>query len=434
MKSLWQASVELPEFEALRGSKKTDVLVIGGGMAGLLCAYFLKKEGVDCILTEAGRICGGVTGNTTAKITAQHGLIYADLIRRFGQEKASMYLNANLDAIEDYQELCRDISCGFEWESAYVYSLDDRPGLEREQEALEKLHYPSTFEEKVSLPLPAVGAVCFPKQAQFHPLRFAAGLAKSLPVYEHTRVRELRGYEAVTDAGVITAEKIVVATHFPFLNKHGLYFLKLYQDRSYVLALEGADEVDGMYIDGSGKGLSFRNAGGLLLLGGGSHRTGKKGEGWEGLRKAGRELYPNGVERYHWAAQDCMTLDGVPYIGPYSKSTPRLYVATGFQKWGMTGSMAAARLLTGQILGRPSPYAPVFDPSRTILRPQLAVNGVESAVNLLTPTAPRCPHMGCALKWNPEEKSWDCPCHGSRFAGDGRLLDNPANGDLPKGP
>ena len=431
MASLWRET-QLPGFPPLEGDLRTQVLIIGGGMAGLLCAYFLKQEGVDCLLLEAGTIAGGVTGNTTAKLTVQHGLCYADLLRRFGREKALMYLNANLEALDTYRALCEGVDCGFEPKSSYVYSLDDRAGLEREVRALEELHYPAELVDTPNLPFRTVGAVKFPDQAQFHPLKFLAALVPDLPIREHTRVLELRGYEAVTDRGTVTADKIIVATHFPFLNKHGLYFLKLYQSRSYVLALEGAADPEGMYLDASGEGLSLRSAQGLLLLGGGGHRTGKKGGGWAELRREARRYWPGSVEKYHWAAQDCMSLDGVPYIGRYSRSTPRLYVASGFNKWGMTGSMTAARLLTQQVLGQPSPYAPVFEPGRTILRPQLAVNGVESAVNLLTPTAPRCPHLGCALKWNRAEHSWECPCHGSRFAESGRVLNNPANGDLKK--
>ena len=125
-----------------------------------------------------------------------------------------------------------------------------------------------------------------------------------------------------------------------------------------------------------------------------------------------------------------MSLDGVPYIGQYSSRTPGLFVATGFNKWGMTSSMAAAMLLSDLVQGRKNPYAQVFSPSRTALRPQLFSNMGKAAVHLLTPRSPRCPHMGCALKWNPQERSWDCPCHGSRFTEEGKLLDNPATGGL----
>ena len=124
-----------------------------------------------------------------------------------------------------------------------------------------------------------------------------------------------------------------------------------------------------------------------------------------------------------------MTLDGVPYIGKYSKSTENLYVTTGFNKWGMTNALVSAGILRDMVLGMQNPYADVFSPSRSIFHPQLAINAAESIINLLTPTAPRCPHLGCALKYNKAEHSWDCPCHGSRFTEDGKLIDNPATDD-----
>ena len=430
MGSLWEQTWEKPNFPAQDGDLSTDVLIIGGGMAGILCAYRLHCAGVPYVLAEAETICGGITKNTTAKLTSQHGLIYDKLISRFGIQRAKQYLAANQAALQAYRTLCRDMDCGFEEKAAYVYALDDRRKIQREVNALEKLGVPAEFTDELPLPFPVAGAVKFPNQAQFHPLKFVSGLAKGLRVYEHTRVRELIGTTAVTNHGRIRAKKVIVATHFPFLNKHGSYFLKLYQHRSYVIALQGAPDVDGMYVDASRTGLSFRNCQNLLLLGGGGHRTGKKGGGWRELRDFARRHYPQAEEQYRWAAQDCMSLDGVPYIGPYSASTPDLYVAAGFNKWGMTSSMVSAMLLSDLVQGKNSPYGEVFSPSRSILRPQLAVNGFEAVSSLLTPTARRCPHLGCALKWNPVEHTWDCPCHGSRFTEDGKRLDGPATGDL----
>ena len=251
-------------------------------------------------------------------------------------------------------------------------------------------------------------------------------------ICEHTPVRELVGTTAITDYGKVTANKIIVATHFPFLNKHGSFFAKLYQHRSYVIALENAPNVDGMYVDEAQTGMSFRNYKNLLLVGGGDHRTGKQGGAWQELRDFAQRHYPKAAETSHWATQDCMSLDGVPYIGPYSASASDLYVATGFNKWGMTSAMVSAMVQCDLVQGKQSPYAEVFSPSRTILRPQLVVNGFEAVVNLLTPSAKRCPHLGCALKWNPQEHTWDCPCHGSRFTEEGRLIDNPATGNLKK--
>ena len=237
------------------------------------------------------------------------------------------------------------------------------------------------------------------------------------------------GNTAVTKYGKIHANKVIVATHFPFINKHGSYFLKLYQHRSYVIALENADDVNGMYVDDDKKGISFRNYKNLLLIGGGSHRTGKDGGNWDELREFAKEHYPDAKEKFYWATQDCMSLDNIPYIGQYSKNTPDLLVASGFNKWGMTSAMISAIILSNTIVDRRYDYADIFNPSRSILKPQLIINGFESTKNLLTISEKRCPHLGCALKYNRAENSWDCPCHGSRFSEDGKVLDNPANKD-----
>lgn len=430
MGSIWEASADRPQFQALEQDTDTDILIIGGGIAGILCAQMFEQAGADYVLAEAEQVFDGITKNTTAKITAQHGLIYDSLIRRFGTEKAGQYLRANQNAVQRYRELCKNIECGFEDKSNFVYSRDDLSALKREYTALRHLHAPAKLVVRMSLPVDAVGAVMFLGQAQFHPLQFLSELSRGLRIYEHTKVRELIGTTAIAEKGRIRAKRIIIATHFPMLNKHGSYFLKLYQQRSYVIALENAPEVGGMYLDAEKNGLSFRNYGNLLLLGGGGHRTGKQGGGWETLRSFAAQRFPDAKEVAHWATQDCMTLDGVPYIGRYSASTENLYVATGFNKWGMTSAMAAATILCDLLQGKQNPNAAVFSPSRTVLRKQLAVNAAEAAVNLLTPTAKRCPHLGCALKWNAAEHSWDCPCHGSRFTQDGHLIDNPATGDL----
>ena len=429
MDSIWTKTAQLPQFDTLRSDLRTDVLIIGGGLAGVLCAYKLTQAGVDCALVEADRIGGGITKNTTAKVTSQHGLIYDKLIREFGVDRARLYLEANQGALAAYRALCQTIDCDFTEKDAFVYSMGKRWKLEREVKALDRLGFKAELTEHIPLPFPVAGAVKFPRQAQFHPLKFIAAIAKDLRIFEHTKVLELAPGRAVTHGGTISADKIIIATHFPLLNKHGGYFLKLYQHRSYVLALENAPDVHGMYLDEDEKGLSFRNYGDLLLVGGGSHRTGKQGGCWQELEGFARKHYPDAQEAARWATQDCMTLDGVPYIGPYSRGTSGLYVVTGFNKWGMTSSMAAASVLTDLVLGRKNPYAELFSPSRTVLRPQLAANALESALGLLTPTTPRCPHMGCALKYNAVEHSWDCPCHGSRFTQDGSLIDNPATDD-----
>ncbi len=427
--SVWSDTAKMPSFSALKEDKKTDVLIIGGGICGILCAYFLDKAGVDYILVEGKKIASGITKNTTAKITSQHGLIYADLIKHAGEEKARQYLEANEAALRQYEALCHNLDCNFEKKNAFTYSLESRAKIEAEVEAAHRLGFEAKFIEKIPLPLSVKGAICFENQAQFHPLQFLAAIAKDLHIYENTFIRDLTPSSALADGAKIQFKKAIIATHFPFLNKHGGYFLKLYQHRSYVTAYENAGEVDGMYVDEADSGLSFRSFDGLLLLGGSGHRTGKKTGAWQALDAFAKKHYPKSKIKYQWATQDCMTLDGVPYIGKYAKHADNLFVATGFQKWGMTSSMVAATLLCDMVQDKQNDLAPLFSPQRSMLKPQLFINSVESAVNLLKPKAPRCPHLGCTLSWNRAEHTWDCPCHGSRFEKDGTLIDNPATGN-----
>lgn len=435
MKSIWQKEVNMPEFPVLKKDIRTDIAIIGGGIAGLLTAYFLTQEGADCVLIEKNRICSGTTGHTTAKITLQHGLVYHKFLNSFGREKTWKYLQANKQALEMYAQLCRQADCDFERKDNFVYSINDRGKLEQEMEAFRKLGYNALLCDTPHLPMKTVGAVCCPDQAQFQPLKFLSFIAKNLSIYENTFVNEVAENTVITDHGKIFADKIIVATHFPFINTHGSYFLKMYQHRSYVLALEDTNEnipklqVNGMYVDEDKKGLSFRNYKDMLLLGGGAHRTGKQGGNWEELRQFAKQYYDGAKEVCAWAAQDCMTVDDMPYIGHYSSRMKDLYVATGFNKWGMTGAMVAAELLSDMVTGKRNDLADVFSPSRSFVKPQLFVNAFEAVKNLLTITPKRCPHLGCALKWNRAEQTWDCACHGSRFSKEGKVLDNPANGD-----
>lgn len=434
-RSIWHMGTSLPEFESLHGEKKTDVLIVGGGMAGILCAYFLKRHGVPHILLEKGRICMGTTQNTTAKITYQHGLIYNRLLQNEGRDVAGGYLEANRIAFKEYRHMCEGIECDYETRDNYVYSKKDREKLEREISALDKIGYKAELCEEVDIPVENVGAVKFSSQAQFNPLKFISAISEGLNIYERSHVIEIQGNKAITDSGTVTADKIIIATHFPIINKSGFYFLKMYQHRSYVLALSSAGNVDGMYVDEDKRGMSFRSYKDYLLLGGGGHRTGEAGGGYDELCRFAEQHYPDSTELTFYAAQDCITLDGMPYIGEYSKRMNNMYVATGFNKWGMTGSMLSAMLLTEKILGlgvntELSDYAEIFSPSRSILKPQLITNIKTTAKNLLNFKKRRCTHLGCALKWNSKERTWDCSCHGSRFDEDGEVLDGPANRNM----
>lgn len=430
MLSVWSAYSEFRSFPTLNGDKKTDVLIIGGGIAGLLCAYKLKQRGVNCIALEANKICGGVTQNTTAKITSQHGFIYDKLIKNFGAEKAKMYLDSNEKAIDDFRQLAKNIPCDFENKDNIVYSTNNIRKVEKEIKALEIIGYKAEFVKDIPVPVEIEGAVKFKGQAQFNPLKLLSEISKDLEIYENTKVIEVRGNTAITFHGDVVADKIIVATHFPFMNKRGAFFIKLYQERSYVIALENGPQIDGMYVDEATGGYSFRNYKNYILVGGGDHRTGKQGGAYNQIRNFAKINYPDCPEKYHWATQDCMSLDSVPYIGQYSPKTPNLFVATGFNKWGMTTSMVAANLLSDLVTDKDNEYKELYLPSRSILTPQFFVNMGETIINFAKPTAKRCPHLGCALKWNSAEHTWDCPCHGSRFTENGNLIENPATDDL----
>ena len=439
MESIWSESCRFKEREPLRGDTEAEIAVIGAGIAGLLTASALQKAGRQVVVLEANRIASGQTRNTTAKITSQHGMIYRRLIDTLGRDKAEQYAMANEAAIEAYRRLIlsEHIDCSFEERNAYVYGSDSEQ-LQTEAEAAASLGLPASFVRETALPFSTAGAVCFARQAQFHPLRFLEHMAKPLTVYENTPVIRVEDNQIETEKGRIRAKQIIFACHYPFVNFPGLYFARMHQERSYVLALEHAANVDGMWI-GAGQGAySFRNYGKLLLLGGGGHRCGENSAG-----------------------------------GKY-ESRPNWYVATGFQKWGMTSAMVSAMLLRDLICGVKNSYADVFDPARfdaaalagIAAESGQAVKGLAKELFLipsstaaaipkghggivflhgeklgvykdedgqLTPVELRCPHLGCQLEWNPDELSWDCPCHGSRFDRFGKLISGPAQEDLAHG-
>lgn len=479
--SIWQQQAHEAKRPAFSGRKKVQTAVIGGGMAGILTAFSLKEAGREALVLEAARIGSGQTGHTTAKITAQHGACCDRLIRELGEEKAGLYAAANRRAIEEYRRLVREkhIDCGWQECAAVCYSTENGDRMRAEAQAEQRLGFDASYVTETELPFPVEGAVRMEGQACFSPLRFLFSLARELEIYENTPVKKVERLENgntllhVPD-GCVEAEQVVFATHFPMLKLPGLYFARLYQERSYVMALQGAGKVENMYIGAEQNSWSVRSvkgeAGGkeLLLLGGAGHRTGgSTGGRYEVLQEAARRFWPDSLETARWSAQDCMTLDQVPYIGKLSSSCADWYVAAGFGKWGMSHSMAAALLLTDLTAGVKNPWEEVYTPRR--FRGEAAaalcrnagctVKGLagkrdrekkkraedilpgeggiiesgEGRIGVyrdqdgrLYPVRIRCPHLGCELAWNPDEKSWDCPCHGSRFGYDGRVLDGPA--------
>ncbi len=424
-KSIWKEFSEKKNFEKLNDNLECDVLVIGGGMAGILTAYYLQKVGRNVVLVEAHTIGSGMTANTTAVITAQHDTMYKDMIANNGYDVAKDYLYANLQAVENFKQLVEDeqIDCDFEITPSYLYS--HKHSLEDEVKALHKLGYEAELVQDIDLPFEIKNAVKFKDMAQFHPLKFLYAMAEKLTIYEHTMVKKIDDHTAYFDGGNIKFKQAVVASHFPFVNKHGMFFIKMYQARSYVMAIENADAIGGTYIDDREEGFYFRQYGDLLLVGKGEHRTGMKTRAINELKAFKERYYPDAKMRCMWANQDCITLDDIPYIGEYG-NMPDVYVATGFNLWGMTGSMVSANILCEKLCGMENIYEKTFATKRCIFKPQLFANLGMALLNMVYPSVKRCPHLGCALKYNKLEHSWDCSCHGSRFEENGKLINNPA--------
>lgn len=474
MESIWTKNTKLPSFPSLEENRKADICIVGGGMAGILTASLLRDSDADVLLLEANRIGSGQTSGTTAKLTAQHGLKYGPIIRNFDRDTAQRYADANLAAVEQLRQLVqeRHIDCDFRNCSTFLYTTHSPDILQEEYNACRALGMEVFLTACTELPFSAA-ALGLKHQACFHPLRLLAALAQELSIFEHTRVLRIEDHTIITDRGSVTADKIIFTCHYPFLNIPGYYFARQHQERSYVLALENAMPMEHCYLGIEEDGLSFRTWGDYLLLGGGSHRTGENREGgkYDALRHAARRYWPNSRIAAAWSAQDCIPMDGIPFIGQYAENRPDWLVATGFQKWGMSSAMAAANLLASMALGEQPPHN-IFAPQRFAVAAsakQLADDTIHSIRGLgrrflepgriptedlpaghggvveldgeklgiyrdetgeLFAVSVKCPHLGCQLEWNPDEKSWDCPCHGSRFDVKGRLLDGPAQTDL----
>lgn len=427
---LWENNVIMPEFPRLKGDTETEVLVIGGGIAGLLCAYMLRERGVEHLLVEGRKICSGTTRGTTAVITVQHGSIYTKLIKKFGKEKAKVYLEVNIAAAGIFEKLAENIECDFVKKPSYVYSRTDNRCLKVEAAVARELGAEAGFTEDTGLPFETAGAVRFDNMAQFHPLKFLSEISRELNIRENTFVEDVKGNTAYTKSGKIKADKIVFASHYPFIKIHGLYPLKLYQKRSFAIALENAPVLAGTYAEDSDRGIYLRNYRDLLIVGGGDHRTGASDDGFRIVRKFVAEHFPEAREKYAWAAQDCMSLDDVPYVGRYCLSEDNWYVITGFNEWGMTSAMNAATVIADMVTGRKNEFAEAFHTDRSIASKQLLSNIGTTLKNFCIPGGKRCTHLGCRLSENPAENSWDCQCHGSRFDHDGHVTDNPATKNL----
>lgn len=509
MKSYWIESVksERKQFSSLEEDTEVDVCIIGGGLTGLTTAYYLSKTNLSVALVEKFKICEHVSGNTTAKITSQHGLFYDYLIQSQGKEKAKQYLEANEQAIQNIEKIVTQeaINCDFERKSNYVYTLklEELEKIKKEVEVVNSLGFPAKFVQEIDLPFRTLGAIEFPNQAQFNPCKYADGLVKAImkkkniSIYENTKIvdvkkanlaEKLQGiskeggqYNVLTENGkTITAKYVVLATHYPIINIPGYYFLKMYQEMSYLIGIETEEILpNGMYINSEKPTISFRVAKGneknLLLIGGMGHKTGERkdiSESYKKLEAVAKQYYPNCNIKYHWCTEDCISLDKIPYIGEFSNLMPNVYLGTGYKKWGMTTSNVAANIIVDKILGEKNPYEEVFTSTRlepiknhkelgnmvkevatswTIEKlkiPEEKLQDIKQGEGGLIEwenkkvgvyreesgkvyiVKPICSHLGCELTWNNLEKTWDCPCHGSRFTYKGKSIYDPSIKDL----
>lgn len=401
--SLWIESAEQDkkQYKKLRESKKAEICIIGGGLTGLTTAYYLTKAGKNVVLLEKNKICESTSGNTTAKITSQHGLFYNYLLQSVGKEQAKQYLQANEEAIKNIEDIIREenIECDFERQDAYVFTQkqEDVEKIKKEIEALEYLGFESEFVQDIPIPIKekqkeedgnniniqkkVLGAIKFKNQAQFNPCHYAQGLANKIEerkgeIFENSKVidikKEADTYEIITKDGKVEAKIVVIASHYPIINAPGFYFMKMYQVTSYLIAIETKEPLfEGMYINSEDPTISLRTAKygekRLLLVGGMDHKTGAKidlEKSYKKLEEVAKQIYPDCKVLFRWNTEDCISLDKIPYIGEFSNFWPNVYVGTGYKKWGMTNSNVAANIITDKILQKENVYEDVFKSTR----------------------------------------------------------------------
>lgn len=511
--SYWISSVKnnKKEYKKLQEEIETEIAIIGGGLTGLSCGYYLTKENKNVTILEKDTICSHTSGNTTGKITSGHGLFYNYLLQSEGRKKAKQYLEANEKAIENIDSIVEqeNIKCDFERQDAYIFTQkqEEVQKLKKEIEALEYLDYPCELVKDIPLPIKnnqkelnkenisiekeILAAIKYKNQAQFNPCLYAEGLANKIEerkgrIFENSKVLDVKkkeeGYEIITNEGKVKAKIVILASHYPIITFPGFYFMKMYQETSYLIAVETDEALfDGMYINTEEPTISLRTAKfgdkRLLLVGGMKHKTGAKidlKESYKKLEEVAKQLYPNSKVLYKWNTEDCISLDKIPYIGEFSNLMPNIYVATGYKKWGMTTSNIAANIITDKILGKENKYEEVFKSTRlepiknyeelgNILKEvsySLVINKLKDIEEYIKDVKkgegkiieidgkkvgayrnekgeiylvkPYCSHLGCMLSWNNLDRTWDCPCHGSRFTYEGKQIYDPAIKDLER--
>lgn len=493
--SYWRESVERSKFDNLDEDIQVDVCIVGGGITGITSAYLLAKEGVKVAVLEADQILNGTTGHTTAKITAQHDLIYDELINSLGKSKAKLYYEANIDALRFIKNTINEleIDCDFSNQNAYMYATTEEYAskIQKEIKAYEKLGINGGPVKSFPLDINIKNAVMMRNQAQFHPVKYLTHLAKKVTelgglIYENTTAVNVETEEHPTVLTSkdyrVTAKHVLACSHFPFYEGLGLYSTRMYADRSYVLAAKPKQKLPrGIFISADKPTRSIRsvtiNGEEMVLVVGDSHKTGQgidTMKHYKALEEFGQQVFGLEDIPYRWSAQDLTTLDKVPYIGEITSGQPNVLIATGYRKWGMSNGTAAALLLRDLVLGNKNPFRDLYTPSRFYATPSLknflvqnanvaehlikgklqisnidpdtlsndeaavisiegerkgAYKDEEGQLHIVDTT---CTHIGCEVEWNSGERSWDCPCHGSRFSYTGDVIEGPAEKPLQK--
>ncbi|MFC4618472.1 FAD-dependent oxidoreductase [Camelliibacillus cellulosilyticus] len=494
--SYWMETLDLPEFDSLKDDISVDVAIVGGGITGVTAGYLLTQEGLSVALVDAGRLLNGTTGHTTAKITAQHSLIYDELIQHAGKNKARLYYEANHEALDFMRKTTADlrINCDWQDEDAVVYATTERYAekLEKEYRAYQALNVAGELGDRIPFDnIKIERALKMTRQAQFHPVKYLqrlvrAMLDKGAKIYENTTAVDVeKGHKpaVITREGFrVKCRYVLSCSHFPFYEWQGLYFTRMYAERAYVIAAKASKPYPGgMYISAESPTQSLRsvkiNGEDMVLVVGENHKTGQGKdtlEHYQALESFGRDTLGISEPIYRWSAQDLYTLDKIPYIGELTSAYPEVLVATGYKKWGMTTGTAAALLLRDIVLDRDNRFRSLFAPSRFYADPSLKkfllING-DVAKHLIQGKFDRpdrapdelsngegavvtvhgkragaykdddgklflvdttCTHMGCELEWNHGDRTWECPCHGSRFSYDGEIVEGPAEKPLKR--
>ena len=491
--SYWRDSVDLPEFPQLSEDMNVDVVIVGGGITGLTSAYLLVNEGLKVVVLEAGKLLNGTTGHTTAKITAQHDLIYDEFINTLGRSKARLYYEANAEALDFVEKTVEQhqIDCDFSKQDAIIYSTTEEyeNKIKLEAQAYEKVGIDGELVTSIPFDIEIKNALIMKNQAQFHPLKYLAHLVQIFTekgglIFENTTAVNIETGEQPTvltrEESRVTANHVLVCSHFPFYEGAGLYSTRMYADRSYALAVKTKKKYPGgMYISADKPTRSLRsvtiNGEEMVLIVGENHKTGQAKDTlkhYQALESFAQQVFELDSIAYRWSAQDLTTLDKLPYIGEITAGQPNILIATGFRKWGMSNGTAAALLFRDIVLDKKNRYKDLYKPSRFYAHPSLknflvqnanvvgqlikgkldmpkrdpnSLSNDEGAIisiegerkgaykdddGQLHIVDTTCTHMGCEVEWNNGERTWDCPCHGSRYSYTGEVINGPAEKPL----